>query len=194
MINYGKMAKEVAKVLKEDNKLFSEFVSNYSEVMLLDVDIRREIARNIDEADNEDYIYRFFNSDYSFNDIYDTCLDFENYIDGINSNDYSVFLRNDCDNEEGTWLPIIFIKEFWDFYFDYINKKKESENRVCSSKLGIELKQDETNIDDICKIIAEDFVKNYDSYTDIFNALDSFSNISEDDSVELFANFLKRLF
>lgn len=187
MINYGEMAKEVAKAIKKNSELFDRFVSNYSEINLLDRDIRGNIIVAIDESRSSDYFYKFFNSDYSFDDL-DLELG-EYYIDDINAGDYSVFLKNDCD-EGGTWLPVIFIKEFWDFYFDYINKKKESGKMVCSSKLGEELKQNEkqnkTNIDNICKIIAEDFLKNYDSYTDVFNALDSFSNISEDDSVELF--------
>lgn len=191
MINYGEMAKEVAMAIKENSELFDRFVSNYSEITLLDNNIRGNIIVAIDESRSSDYFYRFFNSDYSSDDL-DLELG-EYYIDDINAGDYSVFLKNDCD-EGGTWLPVIFIKEFWDFYFDYINKKKESGKMVCSSKLGEKLKQNEINIDNICKIIAEDFLKNYDSYTDVFNALDSFSNISEDDSVELFANFFKRLF
>lgn len=188
MINYGKMAKEVVKVLKEDNKLFSEFVSNYSAVMLLDRDIRKEIAGNIDEAENEDYIYRFFNSEYPTDILYNFTAD-EYYIDNYENSDYSVFLNNDCD-EDGGWLPVIFLEEFWDFYFDYTNKKEESEKMACST----ELKQNETNIDDIVRIIAEDVVKNYDNYTDIFAAWNSFSDLTENDYVEFLANFFKRLF
>ena len=126
MIDYVGMAKEVAKALEEDNKLFSEFVSNYSEVNLLDKNIRRGIAGKIDEVEYEDYFYRFFNSDYSFDAIYNLDLDLSDcYIDDVNIKDYSVYLARD---DEGIdWLPVIFIKEFWDFYFDYISKKRENE-------------------------------------------------------------------
>ena len=195
MIDYVGMAKEVAKALEKDNKLFSEFVSNYSEVSLLDENIRRGIAGKIDEVEYEDYFYRFFNSNYSFDAIYNLDLN-DCYIDDVNIKNYSVYLARD---DEGIdWLPVIFIKEFWDFYFDYISKKKENEKMVCSLKLREGLKQNEeqneANIDDICKTIAEDFVKNYGNYTDMFSALNCFSNVSENDCVEFFTNFLKRLF
>lgn len=192
MINYGKMAKEVAKAIKENSELFDKFVSNYSEITLLNDEDRGDILVVVDESPLADYLYKIFNDDYTADDIC-TLDDEEYYIDNFDRNHYSLYLKNN-DDVVGGWMPIIFVKEFWDFYFDYINKKEEGEKMVCSLKLGEELKQNETNIDNICKIIAEDFIKNYDSYTDVFNALDSFSNISEDDSVELFANFLKRLF
>lgn len=194
MINYGEMAKDVVKAIKENSELFDRFVSNYSEITLLNDEDRMDILVSIDEAQTplEDYFYKIFNADYTADEICNLNAE-EYYIDNFNRNYYSLYLKY---NEDvvGRWMPIIFIKEFWDFYFDYINKKKEDEKMVCSPESKEELKQNETNIDDICKIIAEDFVKNYDSYTDVFNALNSFSNISEDDSVELFANFFKRLF
>ena len=192
MINYGEMAKEVAKALKKDDKLFNEFVSNYSKVMLLDRDICERIVKNINTNGDCEFHYCFFNTEYDVGFLKVFATNTEYIIDQIDEYDYSVFLTQD--NEDVEWIPVIFVKEFWDFYFDYINKKKESEKMVCSSKLGGKLKQNEINIDSICKTIAEDFVKNYDSYTDVFNALNSFSNLSENDCVEFITNFFKRLF
>lgn len=194
MINYGEMTREVAKAIKENSELFNRFVSNYSEITLLNDEDKMNILVVIDEAQTPlgDYFYKIFNADYTADEICN--LDVEKYyIDNFDRNYYSLYLKY-SENVVGRWIPIIFIKEFWDFYFDYINKKKEDGKMVCSPESKEELKQNKINIDDICRIIAEDFLKNYDSYTDVFNALDSFSNISEDDSVELFANFFKRLF
>lgn len=196
MIDYVEMAKEVVKALEENKKLFSDFVSNYSEITLLDTTIREGIANIIDEAGISKTCYSFFGTEYDTFVIYCSTMN-KCYINDFDIFDYSLFLISDS-GEDRAWIPIIFIKEFWDFYFDYISKKRENEKMVCSLKLREGLKQNEkqneVNIDDICKTIAEDFIENYDSYTDIFNALDSFSNISVDDSIELFANFLKRLF
>lgn len=192
MINYGKMAKEVAKVLKEDNKLFSEFVSNYSEVMLLDRDTCERIVKSINTKGNYEFYYYFFNTAYGFDFLNNFATNTEYIIDHIDEDDYSVYLTQGGKDVE--WIPVIFIKEFWDFYFDYINEKKESGKMACSLELGEKLKQNETNIDDICKIIAEDFVKNYDNYTGIFAALDNFQDLSENDCAEFLTNFFKRLF
>ena len=196
MIDYVGMAKEVMKALGEDNKLFNEFVFNYSEATILNMDICKRIAKNINTNEDCDFYYCIFNTKCSIDFLGNFATNTKYIIDHDDIDDYSVFLTQD--NGDVDWLPVIFIKEFWDFYFDYISKKRENEKMVCSWKLGEELKQNEeqneVNIDDICKTIAEDFVKNYDNYTKMFNTLNCFSNVSESNGVELFANFLKRLF
>lgn len=194
MINYGEMAKDVVKAIKENSELFDRFVSNYSEITLLNDEDRMDILVSIDEAQTPlgDYFYKIFNADYTADEICNLNAE-EYYIDNFNRNYYSLYLKY---NEDvvGRWMPIIFIKEFWDFYFDYINKKKEDEKMVCSPESKEELKQNETNIDDICKIIAEDFVKNYNNYISMFTTFDNFSDLSENDYAEFLTNFFKRLF
>lgn len=194
MINYGEMAREVANAIKENSELFDRFVSNYSEITLLNDEDRMDILVSIDEAQTPlgDYFYKIFNADYTADEICNLNAE-EYYIDNFDRNYYSLYLKY---NEDvvGRWMPIIFIKEFWDFYFDYINKKKEDEKMVCSSESKEELKQNETNIDDICRIIAEDFVKNYNNYISMFTTFDNFSDLSENDYAEFLANFFKRLF
>lgn len=133
------------------------------------------------------------------------CCGYEEYkLKEISNNVFKMLHCDESDNSIETqdyWIPVFLIKEFWDFCFNYINNSTTTETAkmddgkmVCSLKLGEGLKQNEVNINDICKTIAEDFVKNYGSYTDMFNALNCFSNVSESNCVELFANFLKRLF
>lgn len=196
MINYAEKVEEVVKALEENKKLFNDFVSNYSEVTLLGTEIREEIANVIDEAAIDETDYSFFGTEYDTYILYQFTMN-EYYIDDFEISDYSVLLKKNHD-EGGDWLPVVFIKEFWDFYFDYISKKRENEKMVCSLKLGEELKQNEeqneVNIDDICKTIAEDFVKNYNNYISMFTTFNNFSNLSESDCVEFFTNFFKRLF
>lgn len=196
MTNYTEKIKEIVKALEENEKLFRNFISSYSEITLLGTEIREKIANVIDEAGIDETCYSFFGTEYDTYILYQFTMG-KYYIDDFEISDYSVLLKENHD-KGGDWLPVVFIKEFWDFYFDYISKKRENEKTVCLLKLGEELKQNEeqneTNIDDICRTIAKDFVKNYGNYTDMFNTLNCFSNVSESNCVELFANFLKRLF
>ena len=196
MINYAEKVEEVVKALEENKKLFKEFIFNYPEVTILNKDICKKIAKNTNTNEDCEFYYRFFNTEYSVDFLGNFATNTKYIIDHIDIDDYSVFLTQD--DKDVDWLPVIFIKEFWDFYFNYISKKRENEKMVCSLKLGKELKQNEeqneVNIDDICKTIAEDFVKNYDNYINMFNTLNCFSNVSENDCVEFFTNFLKRLF
>lgn len=196
MIDYEGMAKEVVKALEENNKLFKEFIFNYPEVTILNKDICKRIAENTNTNEDCEFYYRFFNTEYSIDFLGNFATNTKYIIDQVDIDDYSVFLTQDI--EDVDWLPVIFIKEFWDFYFDYISKKRENEKMVCSLKLREGLKQNEeqneANIDDICKTIAEDFVKNYNNYIRMFTTFNNFSNPSENDCAEFFTNFLKRLF
>ena len=95
------------KVLEENKKLFRDFVSNYSEgVTLLGTEIREEIANVIDEAGITETCYSFFGTKYDINIIYQFTMD-EYYIDDFEISDYSLLLKNDCDEGED-WLPVIF--------------------------------------------------------------------------------------
>lgn len=127
MINYVEKMEEVVKVLEENKKLFRDFVSNYSEVTLLGTEIREEIASIIDEAGITETCYSFFGTEYDTSIIYQFTMD-EYYIDDCEISDYSLLLKNDCD-EGGDWLPVVFIKEFWEFWEFYNNFMNGNENK-----------------------------------------------------------------
>lgn len=129
-MNYAKKTEEIVKVLEENKKLFRNFVSNYSEgVTLLGTEIREEIANVIDEAGITETCYSFFGTEYDISIIYQFTMD-EYYIDDFEISDYSLLLKKDRD-EGGDWLPVIFIKEFWEFYNNFMN---ENENKNKSEK------------------------------------------------------------
>lgn len=136
--------------------------------------------------------------------IFQCCGYEECKLKEISNNVFKMLYCDESDNSIETqdyWIPVFLIKEFWDFYFNYINNstttgtvKVDDRKMACSLKLGEELKQSEINIDSICQTIAKDFIKNYNNYTNILNTLNCFSNVSENNCVEFFTNFLKRLF
>lgn len=50
--------------------------------------------------------------------------DIEKYyiVSDYDENDHSVYLTHDYDEGDGVWVPIIFIKEFWKFYSEYVER------------------------------------------------------------------------
>ena len=151
MINYVEKMEEVVKVLEENKKLFRDFVSNYSEVTLLGTEIREEIASVIDEAGITETCYSFFGAEYDTSIIYQFTMD-EYYIDDCEISDYSLLLKNDCD-ESGDWLPVVFIKEFWEFYDNFMNgnenKNKSEEN---TNNRITEIKEETFSLENIYNI------------------------------------------
>lgn len=83
--------------------------------------------------------------------------DIEKYYTIMNydEDDHSVYLTHDEDRG-GVWLPIIFIKEFWNFYSNYDHTIKEEETEVETAKTDIEIIADNLTeyIDKIQDIIT----------------------------------------
>lgn len=152
MIDYVKMAKEVAKAIKEDDKLFSEFVSNYSEVMLLDKGICEKIVEIINTNGDCEFYYCLFNTEYDVDFLKNFATNTKYIIDHVDEYDYSVYLTQDGEDVE--WMPVIFIKEFWDFYSNYDHTIKEEETKIETTKTDIE-------------IIADNLIEYIDKIQDI---------------------------
>lgn len=81
--------------------------------------------------------------------------DIEKYytIMDYDENDHSVYLTHDEDGG-GVWLPITFIKEFWEFYSNYDHTIKEEETEIETAKTDIE-------------IIADNLIEYIDKIQDI---------------------------
>ena len=142
MIDYAEMTKEVMNSLEENKMLFKDFVSEHSEVTLLETEILEEIGNVLNEGIeiNGNY-YSFFGSLYDSYTIYQFTMD-SYYIDDIDISDCSLLIKNDCD-ADGEWIPIIFIKEFWDFYSVYMtgsrkeikeeaNSEQDTSSKICN--------------------------------------------------------------
>lgn len=119
-------------------KAIGSFISNVPEVTGLDRETVEEIGKNIGCASCSKGCYDIFGTIYNL-DYISNFLDSRDcyYIDDFDSSELSVLLMYDCD-EDGEWIPIIFIKEFWDFYSVYMignrkETKKETNNEQSTS-------------------------------------------------------------
>lgn len=112
-------------------KAINSFISNVPEVTGLDEKMIKEVGEIIGNKSSIEGCYYIFGDLYSFEYIYNflnsrDCY----YINDIDTNELSVYLKYDCD-EDGGWIPIIFIKEFWDFYSVYIaGSRKETKEKT----------------------------------------------------------------
>lgn len=112
-------------------KAVDSFISNVPEVTGLDREAVEEIGKIVGCASCGKGCYNIFGVVYSL-DYISNFLDSRDcyYIDDIDINQLSVYLKHDCD-EDGEWIPIIFIKEFWDFYSVYIaGSRKETKEKT----------------------------------------------------------------
>lgn len=122
-------------------KAVNSFISNVPEVTGLDREAVEEIGKNIGRASCSKGCYDIFGTIYNL-DYISNFLDSRDcyYIDDFDSSELSVLLMYDCD-EDGEWIPIIFIKEFWDFYSVYMTgsrkeiKEEANSERDTSSKI-----------------------------------------------------------
>lgn len=107
-------------------------------------------------SDNQIKILFNFNHEYEYYQVlnFKDFSDIEKYytIKYCDKDDYSVYLAHDegC----GVWLPIIFIREFWDFYSNYDHNIKEEETKIETTKTDIE-------------IIADNLIEYIDKIQDI---------------------------
>lgn len=112
-------------------KAVDSFISNVPEVTGLDRKTIREIGKIIGCPSCSKGCYDIFGIVYNF-DYVSNFLDSRDcyYIDDTDINQLSVCLKYDYD-EDGEWIPIIFIKEFWDFYSVYIaGSRKETKEKT----------------------------------------------------------------
>lgn len=112
-------------------KAVDSFVSNVPEVTGLDKEAVEEIGKIVGHASCSKGCYDIFGIVYSL-DYISNFLDSRDcyYINDTNINQLNVCLKYDCD-EDGEWIPIIFIKEFWSFYSVYTaGNEKEIKKEV----------------------------------------------------------------
>ena len=124
-------------------KAVNSFISNVPEVTGLDRGTVEEIGKIIGHVSCNKGCYDIFGIVYNF-DYVSNFLDSRDcyYIDDIDISQLSVYLKYDCD-EDGEWIPIIFIKEFWDFYSVYMtgsrkeikeeaNSEQDTSSKICN--------------------------------------------------------------
>ena len=120
---------ELAKKFSDDSDMqnvFNNFVSNTSEVTGLDKEVIKKVGKIIGSKSCSEGLYYIFGTAYNL-DTVGNFLNFREcyYINDIDTDELCVYLKYD-DEEDGNWIPIIFIKEFWDFYSVYkAGNKKE---------------------------------------------------------------------
>lgn len=106
--------------------------------------------------DNQIKILFNFNHEYEYYQVlnFKDFSDIEKYyiIKYYDKDDHSVYLTHD--EVGGVWLPIIFIREFWDFYSNYDHTIKEEETEIETAKTDIE-------------IIADNLIEYIDKIQDI---------------------------
>lgn len=125
----------------------------------------------------------------------------------ISSKAFKMLYCDESDNSIETqdyWIPVFFIKEFWEFYEKFLNdlneqkneNKNENEGEENMNEMETEMEYDcenTSNTKEICRTIATDLLQNYESYENILNNL---NEISEDDEtdVTILATLFERLF
>lgn len=120
---------------------FNDFVLNTHEVTGLNEKTIKEVAAIIGSKSCSEGAYNIFGTVYNL-DYIDNFLNNRDYyyINDIDTNELNICLKYEYD-EDGEWIPVIFIKEFWDFYSVYIARNRKE------TKEGINNKQDtSTNI------------------------------------------------
>ena len=129
---------ELAKKFLNDSDMqnvFNDFVSSTSEVTGLDKEAIKKVGKIIGSKSCCEGLYYIFGTPYNLDSV-SNFLNFREcyYINDIYTEELCVDLKYD-DEEDREWIPIIFIKEFWDFYSVYnagnkkeIKKVKEETN------------------------------------------------------------------
>ena len=151
---------------------FNDFVSNTHEVTGLNEKTIKEVAAIIGSKSCSEGAYNIFGTVYNL-DYIDNFLNNRDcyYINDIDTNELNICLKYEYD-EDGEWIPVIFIKEFWDFYSVYtarnrketkegINNKQDTSTNIYSILDGaIELKHIRTSLEnlnlhynEICEIL-----------------------------------------
>ena len=129
MINYEELAKQFMKNDdKERKEIFFAFVENATDMVTLDCETLEKIIPIISIPDKQnncyciifgiryelEYIYKYFTEEY--------IIEIDNYYE----NDYTIIAKiyqreDEIEYEDFELFSVLFVKEFWDFYLDYIN-------------------------------------------------------------------------
>ena len=172
---------ELAKKFLDDRdiqNIFNDFVSNTSEVTGLDRETIEKVGKIIGDKSCSKGFYYIFGTAYNL----DSVSDFLNlrecyYINDIYTEELCVHLKYDYE-EGGEWIPIIFIKEFWDFYSVYnagnkkeIKKvKEETNNRQNTSTKIYNILDNATELQHI-RSSLENLNLNYNEICEILEAI-----------------------
>lgn len=132
---------------------FGERIETERNATILTVPEIEEIRQRMD-CDNQIKILFETDTEYYQELNFEAFSNIEKYytIMDYDENDHSIYLTHDED--DGEWLPIIFIREFWEFYSNYDHTIKEEETEVKPAKTDIE-------------IIADNLIEYIDKIQDI---------------------------
>lgn len=132
---------------------FGEEIETKRDATILTVSEIEEIKQRMD-SDSQIKILFETNREYCRGLNFEALSDIEKYytIEDYDENDHSIYLTHDEDGD--VWLPIIFIREFWEFYSNYNHTVKEEEPEIETAKTDI-------------KIIADNLIEYIDKIQDI---------------------------
>lgn len=132
---------------------FGEEIETKRDATILTVSEIEEIKQRMD-SDSQIKILFKTNRKYYRGFNFEALSDIEKYytIEDYDENDHSIYLTHDEDGD--VWLPIIFIREFWEFYSNYNHTVKEEEPEIETAKTDI-------------KIIADNLIEYIDKIQDI---------------------------
>ena len=125
---------ELAKRFWNDSDMknvFNSFALNVSEVTGLDRETIEKVGKIIGSKSCSEGLYYIFGTAYNLSSVSDF-LNFREcyYVNDIDADEFCIHLKYD-NEEDGSWIPIIFIKEFWEFYSTYKTKnKKETKEEI----------------------------------------------------------------
>lgn len=132
MIDYVGMAKQFMEFDdKKRRKVFLAFVKEYyyDDMVVLNREILEKIMPVISTPNKKDNRFvKIFGITYSLRYIYKDFAEkyYTEYVDYC-EDDYTIKVRT-CAEEEQTeyeeydeWTSVLFIREFWDFYSNYVN-------------------------------------------------------------------------
>lgn len=209
-MNYAKL---IDKMVEKDNLpyLVNTFGIEYLNKIIhtLNYEDMLEICKILENTDEGFY----YHSGHDTKNIYvfQCCscndCDLKEISSKISSKAFKMLYCDESDNSIETqdyWIPVFFIKEFWEFYEKFLNdlneqkneNKNENEGEENMNEMETEMEYDcenTSNTKEICRTIATDLLQNYESYENILNNL---NEISEDDETDVtsLATLFERLF
>lgn len=121
-------------------KVVDSFISNVSEVTGLDEKAIKAVGKIIGGESCGKDCYNIFGTVYNLNYIDEFLNDRDcYYINDFDIEELCVQLKYDCD-EDGDWIPIIFIKEFWSYYSTYTTENRKETEEEANNEQNISTK------------------------------------------------------
>lgn len=130
-MDYVKMAKQFMEFDDDKRKtVFFAFVKEYyyDDMVVLNRETLEKIMPIISTPDKVDSrSCRIFGIRYPLRYVYEDfaekyCIEYVNYCEDIYTIEVRVCAREDeIEYEDFEWTSILFIREFWDFYSNYVN-------------------------------------------------------------------------